>query len=144
MPAIAIDIEPEIICNGLEEMHPVPGRFEYVECGQSFPVVVDYAHTPDGLIQVLETAKFLFPGRIILVFGATGDRDKFKRPEMGKIAVTYSDYVIVTSDDPHSEDPDKIAEEIITGIPKDKKDRYIKIIDRKKAIEKALSIATQD
>ncbi len=136
---IALGIDMEIIYKGLEEMEPIPGRFEYVEGGQVFPVIVDYAHTPDGLMNVLETILALFsPENLIVVFGATGDRDRLKRPEMGKLLSKYSDYMIITSDDPHSEDPDLIADEVISGILPEKKNCYEKILDRKEAIQKAL------
>ncbi|MBI5417122.1 UDP-N-acetylmuramoyl-L-alanyl-D-glutamate--2,6-diaminopimelate ligase [Candidatus Poribacteria bacterium] len=139
--SLALKIDPEIIKIGLEEMPQVPGRFEFVEGGQPFPIVVDYAHTPDGLINVLQTIRAIYPGRLIVVFGATGDRDKTKRPLMGEIVSTYSDLTIVTSDDPHSEDPEKIADEVISGISKDKTECYLKILDRRQAILKALSLA---
>ena len=95
----------------------VPGRYEAVVVGQNFSVVVDFAHTPDGLDRVLRTAKTTLPdgGRLISVFGCGGDRDRTKRPFMGAIAANYSDLVIVTSDNPRSEDPDAIIEEILAG-----------------------------
>ncbi|MBI5206382.1 MAG: UDP-N-acetylmuramoyl-L-alanyl-D-glutamate--2,6-diaminopimelate ligase [Candidatus Firestonebacteria bacterium] len=140
--ALAMGLDIDTINEGLDELEPIKGRFEYVEGGQTFSVVVDYAHTPDGLQKVLETIRSLFRGRLIVVFGATGDRDKSKRPIMGKIVSLFSDIMIITSDDPHSENPEMIADEIISGVPKEKIQCIIKETDRKKAIEKALDMAT--
>jgi len=95
---------------------PVPGRLEPVAAGQSFLVLVDYAHTPDSLENVLEAARRLTRGRLIAVFGCGGDRDRAKRPLMGEIGARLSDLAVVTSDNPRSEDPDAIIEEILDGI----------------------------
>jgi UDP-N-acetylmuramoyl-L-alanyl-D-glutamate--2,6-diaminopimelate ligase len=134
------------IKNGIEKAY-IPGRFERIECGTDFSVIVDFAHTPDGLQKLLETVKPLAKGRIILVFGCPGDRDKEKRPIMGEIASRLADQVIVTTDDPHSEEPQAIINEILQGIT-----RYSLLavpagrqvthyVDRREAIEKALSMA---
>ena len=117
-----------------------------VDGGQEFAVIVDYAHTPDGLENILNTAKEFAKGRIICVFGCGGDRDRSKRPIMGRIAATLADEVIVTSDNPRSEDPAGIAEEIVEGIrglgsgaaP------HTVILDRRAAINHAIEMAERD
>jgi len=115
----------------------VPGRFETVDEGQPFAVIVDYAHTPDSLENVLDTARNLSPGRLHVVFGAGGDRDRTKRPLMGEIAQRLADRVIVTSDNPRSEDPEAIIAEILAGSdPGAEHDP-----DRRAAIERALAEA---
>ena len=105
---------------GLESASPVPGRFEVVESDSPFTVVVDYAHTPDGLSQALAAARELVAGSgsLRVVFGCGGDRDSAKRPLMGQVAATLADHVMVTSDNPRSEDPEAIIAEILTGVPK--------------------------
>lgn len=109
---------PEVVA-GLESAVPVPGRFETIETACPFTVVVDYAHTPDGLAQVLAAARELLTGsgRLWVVFGCGGDRDSSKRPMMGRVAAESADQVIVTSDNPRSEDPDAIIADIIKGAP---------------------------
>lgn len=119
----------------LSDFPGVPGRMESVRLGQDFTVLIDFAHTPDGLENVLRAAKG--PGRLLLVFGCGGDRDRTKRPLMAAIAARYADQVIITSDNPRSEDPKEIAREICLGFPKDF-DRYRVVIDRRKAIREAL------
>lgn len=100
----------------LAAMPGIPGRFESVDAGQPFAVVVDYAHTPDGLDNVLRAAREITGGRLIAVFGCGGDRDRTKRPEMGRIAIRWADHVIVTSDNPRTEPPDAVIDEIRLGI----------------------------
>jgi UDP-N-acetylmuramoyl-L-alanyl-D-glutamate--2,6-diaminopimelate ligase len=112
VPAAAID-------GGLSRLPGVPGRFESVDEGQPFTVLVDYAHTPDSLANVLRTARELTGGQLICVFGCGGDRDRGKRPEMGRIASELADVAIVTSDNPRSEDPLAIIEEILAGAAED-------------------------
>lgn len=107
---------------------------------KGYSVLVDYAHTPDGLENVLSTIKEFAQGHIITVFGCGGDRDKTKRPIMGKIAATYSDHVFITSDNPRTEDPLLILDEVEVGV-KAITDNYVKVEDRKAAIEMALSEA---
>jgi UDP-N-acetylmuramoyl-L-alanyl-D-glutamate--2,6-diaminopimelate ligase len=120
----------------------VPGRFEPVEEGQDFAVLVDYAHTPDSLENVLRSARDIAPlgGRVICVFGAGGDRDRGKRPLMGEIAARLSDVVLVTSDNPRSEEPEAILEEILAGI-EERGHAVGKIVDRREAIEAAVGEA---
>ncbi|MHC9540617.1 MAG: UDP-N-acetylmuramoyl-L-alanyl-D-glutamate--2,6-diaminopimelate ligase [Vulcanimicrobiota bacterium] len=122
-----------------EEFHGVKGRFQMVRQGQDFAVIVDYAHTPDGLENILHAAREITSGTLVTVFGCGGDRDRTKRPLMGGIAARLSDVVIVTSDNPRTEDPEKIISDIEEGILPEKKD-YEKVVDRKSAIWKALDL----
>ncbi len=112
----ALGISPQVAAAGLEQAERVPGRFEPVDEGQDFSVLVDYAHTPDSLENVLRAARRLTEGRLIAVFGAGGDRDRDKRPKMGRAGAGLSDLAIVTSDNPRSEDPDAIVAEVVAGI----------------------------
>jgi UDP-N-acetylmuramoyl-L-alanyl-D-glutamate--2,6-diaminopimelate ligase len=114
--ATALDIAPDTAAEGLAGAAPPPGRFEPIDEGQDFSVVVDYAHTPDSLENVLRAARELGEGRVLSVFGAGGDRDREKRPKMGRAGASLSDLAIVTSDNPRSEDPGAIIEEILAGI----------------------------
>ncbi|MGI8511032.1 MAG: UDP-N-acetylmuramoyl-L-alanyl-D-glutamate--2,6-diaminopimelate ligase [Solirubrobacteraceae bacterium] len=115
----------------------VPGRFEPLDEGQPFAVLVDYAHTPDGLENVLEAARGLGDGRVVCVFGCGGDRDRAKRPLMGEIAVRLADAVVVTSDNPRSEDPEAIIAEILTGTGAGVET----VVDRREAIARAIELA---
>lgn len=134
----------EIIKNGLEKVGGVAGRFELVKEGQNFTLIVDYAHTPDGMQNVLKTIKGLPCEKIIVVFGCGGDRDKKKRPLMGEIVAEFGDYFIITTDNPRSESPKKIIKDIEKGIKDTKKERYKVIVDRKEAIDHAVKIAQKD
>lgn len=134
-------ISPAVIKKALEKVEGVPGRFEQVDVGQEFTVVVDYAHTPDGLENILRTGRKLTENRLITVFGCGGDRDRGKRPIMGEVAATYSDFCVVTSDNPRSEDPEAIIDDIIPGLDKVKDSRYAIISDRKEAIRHAIYLA---
>ena len=118
-------------------MRGVPGRFESVDEGQPFAVIVDYAHTPDSLENVLQAARSLGDGRLIVVFGAGGDRDREKRPLMGSIAAELADRAIVTTDNPRTEEPEAIAAEVAAGAP----GSLEVIVDRGDAIEVALAEA---
>jgi UDP-N-acetylmuramoyl-L-alanyl-D-glutamate--2,6-diaminopimelate ligase len=124
---------------GLAEAPSVPGRFESVDEGQPFSVIVDYAHTPDSLANVLRTARDLAIGRLICVFGCGGDRDRGKRPEMGRIAAELADVPIVTSDNPRSEDPLAIIDEILAGMSPGPEVEP----DRRAAIAKAVGLARE-
>ncbi len=139
--ALGQGISLDIIKRGLEKTPSIPGRFEKIDCGQPFTVIVDYAHTDEALEKILHACWELKPRRIITVFGCGGDRDRGKRPLMGEVAVDLSDYVIVTADNPRSEDPERIALDIEVGIKRKRKSNYQTIIDRFQAIEKALSMA---
>ncbi len=114
--AMALGVDPETAAAGLARAGRVPGRFEPVDEGQRFAVLVDYAHTPDSLENALRAARRLTEGRVISVFGAGGDRDRDKRPKMGRAGAELSDLAIVTSDNPRSEDPEAILAEILAGI----------------------------
>ena len=141
--SIALDLPLDKVRSGIEKVRSIPGRFEIVDEGQDFTVIVDYAHTDDALRNLLVTVGELAPRRIITVFGCGGDRDKGKRPLMGSYAVKHSDIVIVTSDNPRSEDPMAIIKEIEEGIVNtvEKRGGYIIEPDRRKAIELAIDYA---
>lgn len=128
------------IKESLATIQSVSGRFEVVDEGQDFTVIVDYAHTPDSVQNVLETVKEFAQGRIITIVGCGGDRDRTKRPIMGRIAAELSDLVIVTSDNPRSEEPQSIIEQMVAGIEQAgfSKDRYETVVDRSEAIAKAI------
>ncbi len=113
---VALGLSADAIRDGLAVTPAVPGRFELVECGQDFRVAVDYAHKPDALNRLLQSARRLHPRRVITVFGCGGDRDRGKRPLMGRLAAQRSDVVIVTSDNPRSESPEQIIAEILGGV----------------------------
>ena len=117
----------------------VPGRFELVDCGQNFAVIVDYAHTPDGLENVLTAARRITKRELICVFGCGGDRDNGKRPKMGNISTQIADYTVVTSDNPRTEDPDAIITQIVSNLPHDAK--YVCISGRRDAIHHAITTA---
>lgn len=139
-------ISLEEIKSSLEQVPGVEGRVEAVNEGQDFAVLVDYAHTPDGLENVLRTVKEFAVGKVITVFGCGGDRDRTKRPIMAKIASRYSDYVVVTSDNPRTEDPQFILDEVEAGLIEinANKDQYELIIDRREAIHHAIEMASHD
>jgi UDP-N-acetylmuramoyl-L-alanyl-D-glutamate--2,6-diaminopimelate ligase len=103
--ALSYGIAPELVARGIADLRTVPGRFERVDEGQPFVVVVDYAHTDDALRNVIAVARGLNPKRVITLFGCGGDRDRAKRPLMGQAAAESSDFVVLTSDNPRSEDP---------------------------------------
>lgn len=113
---VARGFSSETIAQGLALCPPVPGRFQPVRAGQEFAVLVDYAHTPDGLENVLKSARPLTRGRLITVFGCGGNRDRTKRPQMGRLALHLADIAVVTSDNPRREDPEAIIDEIFTGM----------------------------
>jgi len=132
----------EIIKDALENVRGVPGRFEMVDAGQDFTVIVDYAHTPDGLENTLKTARQIAQGRLITVFGCGGDRDRAKRPLMGEIAARYSDFAVLTSDNPRTEDPLAIIEEVEAGVKHFAgRGSYVIEPDRRQAIRLAVSAA---
>jgi len=140
---LALGMEPPAIAAALAPVTTVPGRFEQVDAGQPFLVVVDYAHTPDALERVLATARKITPGRLAVVFGCGGDRDRTKRPIMGEIAARLADRAWVTSDNPRSERPQAILDEVIAGVTRvaGAAQRYVAEADRRLAIRGALAWA---
>jgi len=139
---LLLDIEMEEILVGLAENQGVSGRFQTIKSEKGLQAVVDYAHTPDGLDKVLKTTKEFAKGRVITVFGCGGNRDKTKRPIMGEIAGRESDYCIITSDNPRTEDPMQILDEVEAGIQKTACP-YAKIADRREAIVFASKMAKE-
>ena len=140
--ALAEHIDPACIRQTLQEFRSVPGRFELVDEGQNFSVIVDYAHTPDGLENILHTARQIAKKRIITVFGCGGDRDRTKRPIMGHIAAELSDVVIATSDNPRTEDPEFILSQVEAGVRETLGSKqHEKITDRRTAIFRAVELA---
>jgi UDP-N-acetylmuramoyl-L-alanyl-D-glutamate--2,6-diaminopimelate ligase len=133
-----LEIPDDSIAYGVKELRGVPGRFEAVDEGQPFTVLVDYAHTPDSLENVLRTARDLAQNRVLCVFGCGGDRDRGKRPLMGRIATELADVAIVTSDNPRSEEPEAIIAEILEGAT----DAEVEP-DRRKAIARAIGEAVE-
>ncbi len=140
--AAALGIDPAAIASGLRAAPAVPGRFEPVHAGQPFDVIVDYAHTPDGLRAALTAARAASgPGHVIAVFGCGGDRDREKRPEMGAVAAELADRVVITSDNPRSEDPLAIINDVLQGVRADYRDRVVMEPDRRQAFAAAFQIA---
>jgi UDP-N-acetylmuramoyl-L-alanyl-D-glutamate--2,6-diaminopimelate ligase len=135
--ATLLDVDDEAIVAGVRAVRGVPGRFEAIDEGQDFAVVVDYAHKPDALASALRASRQLGAGRLTVVFGAGGDRDRSKRPEMGRVARELADRVILTNDNPRSEEPLAIVEQIVQGAGTD-----VEIdLDRRSAIEAAIEAA---
>jgi UDP-N-acetylmuramoyl-L-alanyl-D-glutamate--2,6-diaminopimelate ligase len=137
--AVGLDlgVRPHQVKQGIEDCQPIPGRFEAVDCGQPFHVFVDYAHTPDALEKVLQTARELAPKRLLALFGCGGERDRSKRPAMGKVADGLSDFSWITSDNPRGEDPLRIISEIESGFQTRPKKYHVEP-DRRKAIQAIL------
>ncbi len=141
---LALGVPVEKIKEGLEAAGNVSGRFERVQAGQKFEVIVDYAHAPDSMENLLKMYRELTLGRLFSVFGATGGgRDKLKRPAMGAVAHKYADYVIVTDDDPYVEDELEIADQVAEGVDRKEGDNFWKILDRREAIRLALGLAKE-
>jgi UDP-N-acetylmuramyl-tripeptide synthetase len=142
LPAIAyaetVGLDRELVVRALGNVRCIPGRFERVDNDRGFHIFVDYAHTPDALDHLLDAANTLKDGRIITVFGCGGDRDKGKRPKMGRIVEEKSDLAIITSDNPRTEDPLLIIEDIKKGL---RKNNHLIIPDRREAIYKAVELA---
>ena len=133
--ALLLDLDEDAIAAGIRAVTGVAGRFEAIDEGQDFAVVVDYAHTPDALETVLRAARPLGGGRVVVVFGAGGDRDRDKRPLMGQVARKLADTVVVTNDNPRSEEPIEIVEAILQGAGTD-----VEVdLDRRSAIEAAIA-----
>ena len=153
--AFSLDIDLNTISRGIHRLSIVPGRLQYIKNKKGINIFVDYAHSSDALEKVLQTLRQLTKGRLITVFGCGGDRDKGKRPDMGRIAGMYSDCAIITSDNPRRESPAKIADEIEIGVKElglrkitldasNKKRGYEIILDRRKAINAAVKIAHKE
>jgi UDP-N-acetylmuramoyl-L-alanyl-D-glutamate--2,6-diaminopimelate ligase len=137
-----LQLEPDQVTKGLEALESVPGRMERLDEGQRFEVVIDYAHTPDALQNLLDTLRHLTKGKLWVVFGATGDRDKGKRPIMGEIAARLADRIILTDDEPYYEDPAAIRAAVMEGIVQGEgQSKTVEVADRKEAIAKAISEA---
>jgi len=142
---LAENIKPVAIKKALESIKNIPGRLEKINEGQNFDVIVDYAHSPDSLKKVYEVVKPYVKNRLIAVLGGTGDRDKTYRSKAGAIADEFADIVIITNEDPYSEDPEKIMNQVMSGIKNKELNRNLfRISDRKEAIEKAVAMAEKD
>jgi UDP-N-acetylmuramoyl-L-alanyl-D-glutamate--2,6-diaminopimelate ligase len=139
--ALALGLPPDAVRRGIAGLRGVPGRMERIDAGQPFTVLVDYAHTDDALRNLLETVRGLKPQRVITLFGCGGDRDRTKRPLMGAVAARLSDLVVLTSDNPRSEPPEAILEEIRRGIPPARAKDTLVLPDRREAISRALELA---
>lgn len=136
---LAYGIDLATVVRGVEAVESLPGRLERLECGQPFSVFVDFAHTPDALSSSLATLREVVPGRILCVFGAGGDRDRLKRPLMGRTVEAGADLAILTNDNPRTEDPRTIAEDILAGFAAPQRAHVL--LDRNEAIAHALAIA---
>src|SRR6185437_862386 len=139
--ALSYGLGEQEIQKGITNLERVPGRFERVEEGQPFTVVVDYAHTDDALRNVIAVARSMRPKRVITLFGCGGDRDRSKRPLMGVAAAEHSDYVVLTSDNPRSEDPLSIMNDAMVGLSRYDTPHAAEP-DRERAIKKAIETAT--
>jgi UDP-N-acetylmuramoyl-L-alanyl-D-glutamate--2,6-diaminopimelate ligase len=137
---LSFGLSPETIARGIADCRAVPGRFERVDEGQPFGVVVDYAHTDDALRNTLSVARELNPNRVITLFGCGGDRDRTKRPLMGRAAAENSDFVVLTSDNPRSEDPLAIMNDALVGLRRQDTPHLIEP-DRATAIQRAIEQA---
>jgi UDP-N-acetylmuramoyl-L-alanyl-D-glutamate--2,6-diaminopimelate ligase len=140
--ALALEVPLEVIRQGLASLSQVPGRFERAPIDADYTVIVDFAHTPDALARVLQAGRMLNPTRLTVLFGCGGDRDPTKRPQMGRIAAELADRVILTSDNPRTEDPHQILQQILAGVPNDLRGKVALVeADRQRAIEYALHTA---
>lgn len=137
--ALLMGINPQVVIEALATFEGVKGRMEYIKTDKPFNIIIDFAHTPDGLLNLLVSSRPFTKNRIIVVFGCGGDRDKAKRPMMGQLADLHSDVAIVTSDNPRSESPERIVFDIMEGTSR--RDGIIPIVDRREAIAYALSVA---
>jgi len=141
--AYLADVGPDTIAKAIESFTGVPGRLERVDCGGRFVVLVDYAHTDDALSRVLETVKAVTTGRLLLVFGCGGQRDRSKRARMAKAAQQWADVIVVTNDNPRGEAPATIIEDIRNGFSDKALGKVVEILDRREAIGYALTQASQ-
>lgn len=142
--AYLLNVGLKDIVEGVANLEGIPGRFDRIEEGQPYDVIVDYAHTPDGYEKLLTAAREITKNRVILVFGSCGDRDKAKRPIMGEIAAKMADRIFLTDEESYNEDPKIIREQVYEGIMGAHGEaKTLEVPDRKEAIEKALGIATK-
>jgi UDP-N-acetylmuramoyl-L-alanyl-D-glutamate--2,6-diaminopimelate ligase len=141
--AEALGIAPEAIRRGIADVMPLPGRMQPVEAGQPFPVYVDYSHTPQALEAALQAVRELAARRVLVVFGCGGDRDAGKRPLMGRIAGELAEIPILTSDNPRTEDPNKILDEVEAGVRESGNGSYRVVADRREAIRLAMELADE-
>ncbi len=139
--AMRLGIAPEAAARALESMTVVPGRLERVDAGQKFNVYVDYAHTDDALVKALETVREVTSGRVLVLFGCGGDRDAGKRARMGAAAARLSDLTVITSDNPRSENPDAIANQIVDGFAAIRTEGLLVELDRARAIQEIIWLA---
>ncbi len=137
---VALGIDLECIKGALEAAQPIPGRFQPVDFGQPFSVLIDYAHTPDALERLCQSAREITGGRILTLFGCGGDRDRGKRPLMAEAASRHSDFVILTSDNPRTENPEQIFADTLPGMIKN---NYEVIVDRRLAIDRIIGLAEE-
>ncbi len=140
--ALAKRIDPATILKGIADLKAVPGRMEAVDCGQPFALFVDYAHSPDALQRAIRSLRPLTKGKVLVMFGCGGERDKTKRPQMGKIASEEADKVFITSDNPRTEDPTTITEEIYAGVWVEDRPKVKVIVSRREATLAILREAT--
>ena len=138
--ALALGFDFKEVVIAISKCSGVKGRIEVVPTDTNYTIIIDYAHSPDGLQNIISSLKEIAEGRVVTLFGCGGDRDRTKRPKMGKIAAELSDFCVVTSDNPRSEDPQKIIEDILEGM-KDTKTPYKVVINRKEAIKWAMDNA---
>ena len=140
---LALGYDLDAAASALAKCHGVKGRVEVVPTGRDFTMLIDYAHTPDGIDNVLRAVKETAAGRVGILFGCGGDRDRTKRPKMGAISAALADYMIITSDNPRTEEPEAIIADILEGI-RDTKTPYVVIPDRREAIKYAIEHAEKD
>ena len=140
--ALAQGMSLDMIQSTFQNIPSIPGRFESISKGQNFSVLVDYAHTEDALCKALTAVKTFTEGKVIVVFGCGGDRDKGKRERMGRVAVEKADFSIITSDNPRTEEPEKIIADILKGVPTSA--LHTTITNRREAIEYAISRAEKN
>jgi len=140
---LSMGLDLDTVKRGVESLKAVPGRMEAVDGGQPFAVLVDYSHTPDALERALASLRSLTAGRLIAIFGCGGDRDKAKRPLMGRIAAQNADFVYITSDNPRTENPSEICTEILAGVPTELRSNVKVIVDRREATFEAIASAKE-
>lgn len=142
--AEALELDPSSVRDGIARLRPLPGRMQPVKAGQPFPVFVDYCHTPLALEAALKSLRRLSGRRLVVVFGCGGDRDRGKRPQMGRIAGDCAELPILTSDNPRTEDPQRILDEVEVGVKESGNEAYRVVVDRREAIALAMELADED